>query len=623
MYFLTGVTEPKLWNTLIGKRRTMHGFYFILVILAAAVVISIPLTVFARRHRHEAEEAFRKARDELERRDEDLTAELVKANEQLKKEIEENEATMEALKASLVQIGRAKREWESTVDSIPQLICLIDNHGAILRANRTVEQWTPWQVRDVKGRTIHELFHPGCTAQTCYLGNFWPQAWNEVTAGRSAEHEADDKVMERCLHLRVRPILNQIYRKGEEITSYAVMVAEDITERKRAEKEAAALEEKLHQSQKMKTIDRVTSSIAHDFSNWLTPIVEYMQLAIGALSPLDPMRNDLQTVKQSAERAANLIRQMMTFSRRRPTNLQAVNLNNLLLDMEKPLHSLIGQHIKLVPLPGTDLGSVKVDPTQFEQIFINLAANARDAMPKGGKLIIETRNITLNQDYVYQHVGMTPGKYVMLAVSDEGIGMTPEVKAHLFEPFFTTKETSGGAGLGLATVYGIVKKVSGHILIYSEPGQGTTFKIYLPRIEEEPSRLPHRDEVGYLPKGKETVLLVEDEPLVRSLAARVLRQQGYNVLEAPDGAEGMATAREHAREEVHLLLADVVMPKMGGRELAERLKSLWPDIKVLFTSGYTYNAITQHGLLDPEMAFLEKPFSISGLVRKVREVLDR
>jgi CheY-like chemotaxis protein len=350
-----------------------------------------------------------------------------------------------------------------------------------------------------------------------------------------------------------------------------------------------------------------------------------MQLAIGALSPVDPMRNDLQTIKKSAERAANLICQMMTFSRRRPVNLQVVNLNNLLLDMEKPLRSLIGQHIELVTLPGTDLGSVNLDPSQFEQVFINLVDNARDAMPKGGKLIIETRNITLNQDYVYQHVGITPGKYVVLAVSDEGVGMTSEVKAHLFEPFFSTKETSGGGGggLGLATLYGIVKKCNGHILVYSEPGQGTTFKIYLPRIEEEPSRLPQRDEVGYLPKGSETVLLVEDEPLVRSLAARVLRQQGYNVLEAPDGAEGMAIAREHAGEDVHLVLTDVVMPKMGGKELADRLKSLWPDIKVLFTSGYTYNAITQHGLLDREMAFLEKPFSISGLIRKVREVLDR
>ncbi|MGD0918520.1 MAG: ATP-binding protein [Thermodesulfobacteriota bacterium] len=601
----------------------MHWYYFVLIILAAAVLVSISLTVLARAHRHEAEEALQKAHGELEELVEERTAELVKANEQLKKSIVESETAMEGLKKSLMLIGRAKREWESTVDSIPQVLCLIDNQGTILRANRTVEQWTPWQVADAKGRRIHELFHPGCAAKTCHLENFWLGAWKDVNAGRSSEYEADDKELERYLHLQVRPILNQIYRKGEEITSHAVVVAEDITERKRAEKEIATLEEKLSQSQRMKTVDRVTSSIAHDFSNWLTPIVEYMQLAIGALSPVDPMRNDLQTVKKSAERAANLIRQMMTFSRRHPTNLQAVNLNKLLLDMEKPLRSLIGQHIELVSLPGTDLGSVKVDPAQFEQVFINLASNARDAMPEGGRLIIETCNTTLNQDHGYQHVGMTLGKYVVLAISDEGIGMTPEVKAHLFEPFFTTKEPSGGSGLGLTTVYGIIRKCSGHLLVYSEPGQGTTFKIYLPRIEEEASRLPHRDEVGYLPKGTETVLLVEDEPLVRNLAARVLRQQGYSVLEAPDGAEGMAIAREHASEEVHLLLSDVVMPRMGGRELADRLKTLWPGIKVLFTSGYTYNAIIQHGLLDRETAFLEKPFSISGLVRKVREVLDR
>ena len=280
----------------------------------------------------------------------------MKANEQLKKSIVESETAMEGLKKSLMLIGRAKREWESTVDSIPQVLCLIDNQGTILRANRTVEQWTPWQVADAKGRRIHELFHPGCAAKTCHLENFWLGAWKDVNAGRSSEYEADDKELERYLHLQVRPILNQIYRKGEEITSHAVVVAEDITERKRAEKEIATLEEKLSQSQRMKTVDRVTSSIAHDFSNWLTPIVEYMQLAIGALSPVDPMRNDLQTVKKSAERAANLIRQMMTFSRRHPTNLQAVNLNKLLLDMEKPLRSLIGQHIELVSLPGTRSG---------------------------------------------------------------------------------------------------------------------------------------------------------------------------------------------------------------------------------------------------------------------------
>lgn len=601
----------------------MLWYTITLLLLVLVAITSILLAVFAHRDRHKTEETLREARDELEKHVDERTAELLKGNEQLKKQIVENEWVIEDLKTSLMQIDYVVREYESTLDSLPQIICLIDNQGTILRANRTVEQWTPWQVTDVKGRRIHELFHPDCTSKTCYFENFWPQAWKDMVAGRSSEFETEDKVIERYLHLQVWPVTHQTYRQDEENTGYAVLVAEDITKRKRTEKEANAFEEKLQPSQKMKTNDQITSSTTHDFSKWLTPIVEYMQLAVNALSPVNPMRNDLQTIKKSGERASNLICQMMTFSQQCPTNLQAVNLNNLLHDMEKKLRSLIGQNIQLVTLLGKALGSVKVDPSQFEQVIINLAANACDAMPKGGKLIIETRNIALNQDYVCQHVGISAGKYVVLAISDEGTGMTAEVKAHLFEPFFTTKETAGGAGLGLATVYGLIKKFSGHILVYSEPGQGTIFKIYLPRIEEEPSLLSHRDEMSYLPKGNETILLVEDDPVIRNLAARVLRQQGYNVLEAPDGAEAMASAQEHRKEEVHLLLADVVMPKIGGRELAERLKSLWPSMKVLFTSGYTYNAITQHGLLDPEMAFLEKPFSIFGLVRKVREVLDQ
>jgi len=602
----------------------MDGNHSLLAILAAILATSIPLTLSARPRRGEGEKVLQTVFGDPEDPDKKGEAETSKTNEQLEKQMAETEKAIEALKASLAQIGHAKREWESTVDSIPHLvICLVDKQGTILRTNRTIEQWTPWLVNDVKGKKIHDLFHPGCTSQDCYLEEFWSRAWSEVVAGRSAEREADDQVLQRCLHLRVGPVRNYIYRAGEEIGSYATVIVEDISGRKRAEKETATLQEKFRPSQELKSFDRATSSIAHDFSSLLTPIVEYMQLAIAALSPADPVRNDLQTVKNSAERAANLLRQMMTFSRRTPIHLETVNFNHLLLDMEKDLRSILGDRVELAILPGPDLGSARLDPRQFEQVFINLAANAREAMPNGGKLIIETRNILLNQDHGYHHVGIAPGKYVMVAISDEGIGMTPEVKAHLFQPFFTTKETSGGAGLGLATAYGIIKKCNGHIWVYSEPGQGTTFKIYLPQIEKQTGHLPHRDELGYLPKGEEVILLVEDEPLVRNLAARVLRQQGYKVLEAPDGAEAIALAREHANEPLDLLLADVVMPKMGGRELADRLMTLWPDIKLLFTSGYTHKAVTEHGLLDPEMAFLEKPFSVSGLVRKVREVLDR
>jgi nitrogen-specific signal transduction histidine kinase len=402
-----------------------------------------------------------------------------------------------------------------------------------------------------------------------------------------------------------------------------VVIVNDVTEHKRAEEEMAALQDQLRQSQKMEAIGRLTGGIAHDFNNLLTPIVGYSQLAISALPSSDPMRADLQEIQNAADRAAKLIRQMMTFARRQPSKAQVINLNNVLLDLDKMLRRLIGEHIELVTITAQDLGSAKVDPGQFEQVLVNLVVNARDAMSNGGKLILETSNVTLIEDYVHQHAGMVPGKYVRVVVSDNGIGMTDEVKAHLFEPFFTTKEKGQGTGLGLATCYGIIKQSNGHILVYSEQGQGTTFKIYLPRIDEEPGSLPRRDEVGYLPKGNERVLLVEDEPLVRNLAARILRNQGYTLLEATNGGEAIRVAHEHAREEIHLLLTDIVMPQMGGKELAERLRVIRPSIKVLFTSGYTDNTIVQHGLLDPDIAFLEKPFSPAALVRKVREVLDR
>jgi two-component system cell cycle sensor histidine kinase/response regulator CckA len=284
---------------------------------------------------------------------------------------------------------------------------------------------------------------------------------------------------------------------------------------------------------------------------------------------------------------------------------------------------LIGEHIELVTLPAPDLDSVKVDPGQFEQVIVNLTVNACDAMPKGGKLILETSNVTLDKDYTYQHAGILPGKYVRVTVSDTGIGMNEQVKARLFEPFFTTKEEGKGTGLGLATCYGIIKQSGGYILVYSELGQGTTFKIYLPCIEDEVASLPLRDDDGYLPRGNETVLLVEDEPLVRGLAVRVLREYGYTVLEAANGDEAMRIVNKHTEEKIHLLLTDVVMPHMGGKELAELVKTFRSDTKVLFTSGYTDTVLVHHhGLLSPDIAFLEKPYSPGALLRKTREVLD-
>jgi CheY-like chemotaxis protein len=346
-------------------------------------------------------------------------------------------------------------------------------------------------------------------------------------------------------------------------------------------------------------------------------------MVMAMLSPYDPMRDDLQEIKKAAERASTLIRQLMAFSRKKPHQPQTVNLNSILMDMDRMIRRIIGEQIDFIALPGKDLGTVKVDPGLFEQVLVNLVVNARDAMPHRGKLILETSNITFDQDDIYKHSGITPGQYVMCAVSDTGMGMTNEIKTHLFEPFFTTKEQGKGTGLGLSTVYGIVKQCNGYILIYSEPGQGTTFKVYLPRVEEEVTSLSRRDENGYMPRGTEMVLLVEDEPLVLAFTSRVLREQGYHILEASNGLEALKTAKEYSGGQIHLLLTDVVMPKMGGKELADQIINLVQGIKILFTSGYTDNVAIQHGLLNPDIAFLEKPFTPFGLTRKVREVLDR
>jgi two-component system cell cycle sensor histidine kinase/response regulator CckA len=575
--------------------------------------------ITARKH---AEEALKNAYDELEKRVRERTAELVITNEHMKQEVEERKRAEDALQESLKLIGRIKREWESTADSLPQLVCLLDERGCILRTNRTVEKWNIERVVNVKGRRVHELFHPRCNTPSCYLKIFWSLAWEELTHGQSAECEAEDKVMKRYVRFQVQPIAPKIYREGEETDSFAVITVYDITEQKQTEKEIAALEEQLRQAQKMEAIGRLAGGIAHDFNNLLTPIGGYAKLAMAMLSPNHPMYSDIQEIQKAAERAATLTRQLATFTRRQPLNPQVVNLNDILLNLDKMLRRLIGEHIKLVTLPAATLGFIKVDPSQFEQVLVNLAVNARDAMPDGGKLILETSNVTLDKYDALKHTGLIPGDYILLAVSDTGIGMTKEVKAHLFEPFFTTKEKGKGTGLGLSTCYGIIQQSGGYIWAYSEQGQGTTIKIYLPRVDEAPSTQPRREKESYLPQGSETVLLVEDEPLVRKFAYRVLHEQGYTVLEAVNGDDALRVAQEYAGEEIHLLLTDVVMPQMGGKELADQLKLLRSNIKVLFTSGYTDNAIVHQGVMNPGFAFLEKPFSPADLVYKVREVLD-
>ena len=409
-------------------------------------------------------------------------------------------------------------------------------------------------------------------------------------------------------------------RIGHQIAG-AIANAQLYNERRRAEKEKAFLEEQLRQSQKMEAIGRLAGGIAHDFNNLLTVINSNSQLGLMELREWDPLKEKLDSIQKAGERAANLTRQLLAFSRRQVVEMKVIDLNTLLQDLGKMLLRVIGEDIELKIMPGSNLGRVKADPGQIEQAILNLVVNARDAMPSGGKLTIETTNMELDQEYGHTHLGVKSGQYVMLSVNDTGVGMLPEVREHIFEPFFTTKEKGKGTGLGLSTVYGVVKQSGGNIWVYSEPGHGTTFKVYLPQVDEPLEGAKKKAGREKLPGGSETILVVEDEEEVRKLAVAILKKQGYRTLEAAHGGDAFLIC-EQEKEGIHLLLSDIVMPEMNGPELARRLRYFYPEIRVLFMSGYTDNAILQHGMLEKEVFFLQKPFSVDGLAGKVREVLD-
>ena len=413
-------------------------------------------------------------------------------------------------------------------------------------------------------------------------------------------------------------------RVGNQIAG-AIANAQLYAERKQAEEGKAVLQEQLRQSQKMESIGQLAGGVAHDFNNILTVIHGYSELVINSLDPTNPIREDVKEIKAAAERASGLTRQLLAFSRKQVLQPKVIDLNALVSNMVKMLRRMIGEGIELNTLWADDLGRIKADPGQIEQVMLNLAVNARDAMPNGGKLTIETADVELDQDYADLHLSVVPGSYVMLSVSDTGVGMTPEVRDRVLEPFFTTKEKGKGTGLGLSTVYGIVKQSGGNIWIYSEPGQGSTFKIYLPRVEEEVDSMLQSSVVGNKPQqGSETILLVEDEKMVRNLALTILKRQGYNVLEAEDGEMALRIVQKHNGNPIHLVLTDVVMPGMSGHELSDRLKAQCPEMKVIFMSGYTDESIIEkHGLMAPGIHFIQKPFQPDALVKKIRSVLDR
>jgi len=522
------------------------------------------------------------------------------------RDITERKRAEEALWAS-------EKRFRELFDEAPVGYHEIDKEGKITRVNRTELDMLGYTPEEMLGRYVYEFVTEEISSQS--------------VKGKLAGTLSIGAIFERT-YLRkdgttIPVLLGDTLIKDSQGRIIGLRTTiQNITERKQAEGEKATLQEQLRQSQKMEAIGRLAGGVAHDFNNILTVIKGYSQFSLAEIKQEDPLRENIEEIKKSADRAADLTRQLLAFSRRQIMEMKVLDLNDLFRNLDKMLRRIIGEDIELVTILDENLGRVKTDTGQIEQVIMNLSVNARDAMPKGGKLTIETANVDLDGAYACAHVAVKPGPYVMLAVSDTGVGMTPEVKERVFEPFFTTKDIGKGTGLGLSTVYGIVKQSGGNIWVYSEPGKGTTFKIYLPRVDEPLEKLKGEVKKEGLPLGSETVLIVEDDEDVRKFAARVLEKQGYTVLVASQGSDALPLCGEY-KKPIHMVLCDVVMPGIAGRELTDHLVSLHPEMKVLYMSGYTENAIVHHGILIEGMNYIQKPFTVEGLVRKLREVLDK
>jgi PAS domain S-box-containing protein len=504
------------------------------------------------------------------------------------------------------------------MESIGEGVIGVDVRGRCTFVNRSAARILGREREDLINQEICALLHmsaengKACSADSCAL-------LQHLREGRGFRKQ--DVAIQRhdgrslVVDYLSSPIL------GRDSVHGAVVTITDLTERKKAEHTLTHLQQQLQQSQKMEAIGRLAGGIAHDFNNLLTAITGYCDLMLMSLRSADPLYQHGLEIKKAADRATSLTGQLLAFSRKQVISPRFLDLNAVLAEMDKMLRRLIGEDVELVTLNRLGLGIVRADPGQIEQVILNLAVNARDAMPRGGKLTIETADVHLDESYAERNPDVHPGPYVMLAVTDTGHGMTEAVKARIFEPFFTTKPQGKGTGLGLATVYGIVKQNGGHVTVYSEPEVGSTFKICLPRVADPLHNLAGADALPPPRHGTETILVVEDEEMVRTLVRTVLRRHGYTVLDACHGGEALLTCEQYA-EPIHLLVTDMVMPQMGGRQLAERLFPLRPDMRVLYLSGYTDDAVVRHGILEAGTPFLQKPFTPEALARKVREVLD-
>ena len=504
-------------------------------------------------------------------------------------------------------LSASEAYFRSLTDNALDLITLLDADHAIRYQSPSVHSALGYDAKEVRGKPVAELVHPQDLAGFMQaLSTVQPTPWNApVFSFRCRHKDGTWRVLEgRANNLLDDPVVRGI-----------VVNSRDVTDRKQ-------LEAQFLQSQKVQAIGQLAGGVAHDFNNILTAILGYTDLLLRELPASEGLHLNAQEVKKAATRAASLTSQLLAFSRKQVLQPRVLDLNGVVSDMDKMLRRLLGEHLNLAAALHADLGRVKADPGQIQQVIMNLAVNARDAMAAQGKLTIETSNVALDAEYCRRRSDATPGEYVLLALTDSGAGMTAEVQARLFEPFFTTKELGKGTGLGLATCHGIIKQSGGHITVYSEVNHGTTFKIYLPRVYDALDVAAQREAPAGVHTGTETVLLVEDEPMLRELGLLVLSGLGYRVLPADNGVQALRLLDQHRGQDIHLLVTDVVMPEMGGKELAEKLRLLSPRTKVLFCSGYTEDAIINQGRLDPGICFMQKPYTIASLACKVREVLE-
>ncbi len=536
-----------------------------------------------------------------------LKAHLVRLGPAVRSALEMRNSRAERAAAEAALRANEQR-FRALVEHSWDAVALFGPDGAILYGSPATTRILGYDLAEFVGRNALDLIHPedrdGVASRlTEVMAN---SRGRVIVAARVRHKDGSWRYLEGVLtNLLDDPSVGAI------VNNYR-----DATERR-------SLEQQVIQAQKMEAVGRLAGGVAHDFNNILTAIGGYTDLLLADLPPDDPRRQDVDEIHRAADRAAALTQQLLAFSRRQVLQPKVIDLNALVSNVENLLRRLIGEDVLLATTLAGDVGRVRADPGQVEQVIVNLAVNARDAMPAGGRLTIETRNVELDAAYAAEHQTVVPGPYAVIAVSDSGTGMSAETQSHMFEPFYTTKEVGKGTGLGLATVYGIVKQSGGSIWVYSELGHGTTVKVYLPRVDEPAEPLaPSTPADAESLRGTETILLVEDEPAVRAVARQILTRQGYAVLEAADGQTALAMV-DAGGPRVDLVLTDVVMPGMSGRSLADRLASRYPGLRVLYMSGYTDDAIVRHGMLEPGLAYLQKPFRPDALARKVREVLNR